>query len=201
MKSIALKTFTLGLCFALSGCAFWQDNTSQPSVTTPIAKTALVNAFPYALTRSLALYQQLFVEFQSEDSKTDSSSFEAYLLADSRRIKLNLMHTNVPIWQIVYDGQTIHEERHSAVPSQLNARYLLSDIALSYWPEKFLTQELKPLTLRSQNNQRLIFDADGSLLTDIVYSNGATPENPQGSITLTNHSLHYLLIINSHCIR
>lgn len=206
MKSTVLKTIAFSLCFALSGCAFWQDGpqstsaTSSTASSTTVVQTAIVDASPYALTRSLALYQQLFVEMQTADTKTETATFEAYLLADGRRIKLNLTHTNVPVWQITYDGQTIHEERQSAVPAELNARYLLSDIALAYWPEKFLVRQLSPLTLRSEQNKRLIFDAEGNVLTDIAYSNGASPENPQGTITLTNHALRYRIIINSHSV-
>lgn len=148
-----------------------------------------------------------------------TAQFEAYLTAGGESFRMTLMHSGFTVWELVLTGDTLTENRRPQLPKALKGEYLLRDIAYAYWPRAWLDGKLAPLGLMvsdevSTSGERVrriaavgrsragasTSGAEGPTMFTVHYEDGATPETPDGRITIENAPEGYRLTIESRSV-
>ncbi len=158
-----------------------------------------------------------------------TADFEAYLTSGPEGFRMALMHAGLTVWTLGLEAGTLTENRRPGLPPQLKGEYLLRDIAYAYWPRGWLSDRLAPLgfgvaeDLRSsagpvrriarlacgtdergaadQADRTATAGAGDPTMFTIRYEAGASPDSPDGRITIENAAEGYRLIIESQTVR
>ena len=181
------------ICVSLLGCQSLSVEKTTVNHPVKVVTPRLSDA------RSLLLVQNIHVQYNDQnDNLHKEVHFEAYLLSNSRELKLSILFLGQRAWDISYNGETVFEERFVPIPQQLQASYLIRDLTFCYWSSKSIQSQTKDLLVLDQKGQRKILDSSSqeTLLT-IHYENGASPQHPVGHIVLVNHKENYQLTIDS----
>lgn len=185
---------------ALSGCSWlgiqWGEKEFEP-----IVSTLRYKPYPFAVRQEIMAIQQIHAEYfgQFVDQEERQADFHALLWANNKELKLSIMTPmHQRLWNIQFNGETIHEERLAPLPESLNASYLLRDIAAAFWPTTNLQSQDKRFIVIDKPNLREIVDKK-TLIPElsIRYSEGAHQKHPWGTIEITNHIEKYRLVILS----
>lgn len=203
------KWLLLASCTALvsmSGCSWlpsfdWgNDKAFEPAVSTLKYKP-----YPFALRQEIMAVQQIHVEYFGKHipDELKVTDFSALLWANNKTLKLSVltpMHQR--LWDIQFNGETIHEERLAPLPETLQAGYLLRDIAAAFWPATNLRAQDKRFDVIDDGLVRQIVNkVTGAPELTVSYSEGAQQQHPWGTIEIINHQERYRLTILSRQAR
>lgn len=185
---------------SLTGCS-WLPFDWGKTEFEPVISTLQYKPYPFAVKQEIMAVQQVRAEYfgQFVNEEQRQTDFTALLWANNKTIKLSVltpMHQR--LWDIQFNGETIHEERLAPLPEALNAAYLLRDIAAAFWPASNLRAQDKRFDVIEKANERTIVDKKTQVPElSIVYSDGARSDHPWGQIDITNHIEQYRLTIIS----
>lgn len=188
------------LILGLSGCSLWQGFMSEESPVTAAIPTVVPTIS--ALNQPFNAFQHIHAEIGNDAVNNKSADFDAMVSADKRSMKVALVALGTTVWQIDYDGMVITEERSDHVPEEMQAQYLLRDLAMVYWPKETITRQLKGWTLTETEQSRVFFmPGETKPVIEVTYRNGAAPMSATGTVVFNNHLHRYRLIIESSPVK
>lgn len=188
------------LALSLSGCSLWQGFMSEESPVTAAIPTVV--PVISALNQPFNAFQHIHAEIGNDRIEAKSADFDAMVSADRKSMKVALVALGTTVWQIDYDGMVITEERSDHVPEEMQAQYLLRDLAMVYWPKETIARQLKGWTLTETANARTFFmPGKTSPAIEVTYQKGAAPMSATGTAVLVNHLHRYRLIIESSPVK
>lgn len=171
----------------ISGCSLMPSTETVPVEETASLQEPTFSPYPFALKRSINVQRELKIQ-----SGKLAFSGQAAFFADNRSVRLTVSQNGQTIWSIYYNGETIHEERSSEVPSQLQAKQLLRDFGLAYWPVQAVQSQLKTWAIQTGSNSRLVTDQAGNPVLNVTYASDPAKAADSGFI-LENLSAGYRL--------
>ncbi|WP_409520814.1 DUF3261 domain-containing protein [Leclercia sp.] len=123
-----------------------------------------------------------------------TQSLLVMLNADAHKITLaGLSSVGIRLFLATYDATGIHTEQSIVVPQLPPASQVLADVMLSHWPiDAWLPQLPKGWTLKDKGDRRELRNADGELVTEIVYLQRKGKREP---ISIEQHVFHYHITI------
>ncbi|PSS47181.1 DUF3261 domain-containing protein [Enterobacter sp. FS01] len=123
-----------------------------------------------------------------------TQSLLVMLNADAQKITLaGLSSVGIRLFLATYDETGIHTEQSIVVPQLPPASQVLADVMLSHWPiDAWLPQLPKGWTLKDKGDRRELRNADGELVTEIVYLQRKGKREP---ISIEQHVFHYHITI------
>lgn len=144
---------------------------------------------PQALGQSLDLVQQLTL-----DAAGQQATLDILLEIEPEHMHLAALALGQRVMTIGFDGQTLSVQRAPQLPEAVDARQVLRDMQLLYWPEDAIAAALPTgWQLQSRPMERLLF-SDGQLRARIRYT--STPPW-LGRAELDNLQEGYRLTIES----
>lgn len=186
----------------LSGCSWLPSfGWGKDANFEPVISDLRYKPYPFAVRQEIMALQQIHVEYFGKHvpESMQTTDFNALLWANTKTLKLSIltpMHQR--LWDIQFNGETIHEERLAPVPEALQATYLLRDIAAAFWPITSLQAQDKRFTVTETKSVRQISNKmTGAPEMTIEYKEGASPNHPWGTIEIVNHQERYRLTILS----
>ena len=123
-----------------------------------------------------------------------TQSLLVMLNADAQKITLaGLSSVGIRLFLATYDATGIHTEQSIIVPQLPPASQVLADVMLSHWPiDAWLPQLPKGWTLKDKGDRRELRNADGKLVTEIVYLQRKGKREP---ISIEQHVFNYHITI------
>ena len=204
MKRLLLLTSLCSL-LGLSGCSWLPNWWSNDKEFEPIISELKYKPYPFAVRQEIKAHQRIHIEYYGKDIPDELrvTTFDALLWADNKTLKLSVIAPKEKtLWNIQFNGETVHEERQVSFAQTVSSTQLLRDMAVAFWPQS---------NLRSQNKR---FDViDGDLIRQVinkasnepemtvVYRDGAHQNNPWGTVEIIHPLEQYRLIISSNKVR
>ena len=123
-----------------------------------------------------------------------TQSLLVMLNADAHKITLaGLSSVGIRLFLATYDATGIHTEQSIVVPQLPPASQVLADVMLSHWPiDAWQPQLPKGWTLKDKGDRRELRNADGKLVTEIVYLQRKGKREP---ISIEQHVFNYHITI------
>lgn len=123
-----------------------------------------------------------------------TQSLLVMLNADAQKITLaGLSSVGIRLFLATYDATGIHTEQSIIVPQLPPASQVLADVMLSHWPiDAWQPQLPKGWTLKDKGDRRELRNADGKLVTEIVYLQRKGKREP---ISIEQHVFNYHITI------
>jgi len=123
-----------------------------------------------------------------------SQSLLVMLNADAQKVTLaGLSSMGIRLFLATYNETGIHTEQSIVAPELPPASQVLADVMLSHWPiSAWLPQLPKGWTLTDKGDRRELRNADGKLVTEIVYLQRKGKRVP---ISIEQHVFHYHITI------
>lgn len=191
---------------ALNGCSWiprfiWNNE----QVFEPIVSELKYKPYPFAVRQEITAIQRIHIDYfgQHVPEMPKENNFYALMWANNKMLKLSVlspMHQR--LWDIQFNGETIHEERLAALPETLQATNILRDIAVAFWPASNLKAQDKRFEVHDEGFTRQIFNKTSNTLEmTVTYQNGAKQNQPWGTIEIVNHQERYRLSITSNPAR
>ena len=188
------------LAFSLSGCSLWQAFTSDPTAETEAMPTVV--PVISVLNQPFNAFQHIHADIGNDQVNAKTADFDATVSADRKSMKVALVALGTTVWHIDYDGMIITEERSDHVPHEMQAQYLLRDLAMVYWPKETITSQLKDWTMtETENARRFFMPGSTTPVIEVSYQNGAAPMSEKGDVVFTNRLHRYRLIIESSPVK
>ncbi len=99
--------------------------------STPARRIGMVELrlAPAQAERRLALAQRLTI-----DAHGRQFAVEAMLEVDDTKLELALLRFGQPVARLSWDGRTLNQQRVAALPPEVSAERILSDLQLVMWP-------------------------------------------------------------------
>lgn len=191
----------LSSAIGLSGCSWLPMFGANDTAFEPVVSTLKYKPYPFAVRQEIMAMQQIHVEYFGKHIPDDLkvSDFSALLWANNKTLKLSIltpMHQR--LWDIQFNGETIHEERLAPLPETLQSSYLLRDIAAAFWPTTNLRAQDKKFEVIDNGLERQIINkSTNAPEMTVFYRDGAHQNNPWGTIEIINHQERYRLTILS----
>jgi uncharacterized protein YbdZ (MbtH family) len=116
---------------ACLGCATPASNTAPVSTlpAAPLPAAPVLQLPPVALGRSLALQQQITIDYQGQ-----RRDLQALLEADAQHTQLAALAGGQVVARLDWDGKALKVFRSPMLPEQMKPERILSDLQLSLWP-------------------------------------------------------------------
>ncbi|MBZ0060419.1 DUF3261 domain-containing protein [Leclercia sp. LTM01] len=173
----------------LAGCSHnsqERDDTRPQAWLQPGTRVTLP---PPGITPALSSQQLLTA---SVNGKTQS--LLVMLNADAQKVTLaGLSSVGIRLFLATYNETGIHTEQSIVAPELPPASQVLADVMLSHWPvSAWLPQLPQGWTLKDQGDRRELRNADGRLVTEIVYLQRKGKREP---ISIEQHVFHYHITI------
>lgn len=144
---------------------------------------------PASFGQALNLQQQVHVEAQGR-----SVDFDAVLDIAPDAVTLVGLTLGQRMLTVRYDGATLSEQRHPALPAEVRGADILSDVQLALWPEGAVRAALPSGWTLIDDGQRRTLTHDARDVSVIAYD--GVPRW-QGRITLESLQPAYRLVIRS----
>ena len=150
----------------LAGCSHTTLNSDATRPQAWLQPGTRVTLPPPGITPALSSQQLLTGRFNGT-----TQSLLVMLNADAQKVTLaGLSSVGIRLFLATYDATGIHTEQSIVVPQLPPASQVLADVMLSHWPiDAWLPQLPKGWTLRDRGDRRELRNADGALVTEIVY--------------------------------
>ncbi|MBO7172901.1 MAG: DUF3261 domain-containing protein [Burkholderiaceae bacterium] len=197
---------SLACTLALNGCAWlpsfiWgNDKTFEPAISELKYKP-----YPFAVRQEITAIQKIHFEYfgQHVPEEQRKTNFYALFWANSKTLKLAVLsEMHQRLWDIQFNGETIHEERLAGLPDNLQAHLLLRDIAAALWPASHLQAQDKRFQVVDEQLVRQIVNKETNAPeVTITYLDGANQNRPWGTIEIVNHQERYRVSITSNQAR
>lgn len=144
---------------------------------------------PASFGQALNLQQQVHVEAQGR-----TVEFDAVLDIAPDAVTLVGLTLGQRMLTLRYDGATLSEQRHAALPAEVRGADILSDVQLALWPAAAVRAALPAGWTLTDEGQRRTLSHDAQDVAVIAYD--GVPRW-QGRITLENRQYAYRLVIRS----
>lgn len=144
---------------------------------------------PASFGHALNLQQQVHVEAQGR-----TIDFDAVLDIAPDAVTLVGLTFGQRMLTLRYDGATLSEERHSALPAEVRGADILSDVQLALWPAGAVRAALPTGWTLNDEGQRRTLVHDARDVARVAYD--GLPRW-QGQITLDHVQPPYRLVIRS----
>lgn len=120
---------------------------------------------PAALAASVSLQQRLTVSHGARTQRAD-----ALLEVDDEALRLVLLVGPRRMLTLVFDGESVEQERDPALPGALAGERFVDDIQLAYWPAAAIRAALPPGWTLDESPLRRILRRDGASAIEVRYS-------------------------------
>lgn len=185
-----LITGLIGLTLLAAGCS------SLPGPAQPAVVPALALS-PASLGSDINLAQQLHLAGSRHTLLrriVNGQTLDAQLEVDAQDVRLAAFAMGTRVFTMHWDGSTLNAEQGSLLLPRVDARRILRDIQLAYWPAAAVQAALPPSwTLEEQENRRTLkFEG-----REVVVLHYAGSPAWQGQTLLDNHLEGYRLRIES----
>jgi len=173
----------------LTGCSHTTQNSDSTRPQAWLQPGTKVTLPAPGITPALNSQQLLTGSFNGK-----SQSLLVMLNADAQKVTLaGLSSVGIRLFLATYDATGIHTEQSIVVPQLPPASQVLADVMLSHWPiDAWLPQLPKGWTLKDKGDRRELRNADGELVTEIVYLQRKGKREP---ISIEQHVFHYHITI------
>ena len=173
----------------LTGCSHTTQNSDSTRPQAWLQPGTKVTLPAPGITPVLNSQQLLTGSFNGK-----SQSLLVMLNADAQKVTLaGLSSVGIRLFLATYDETGIHTEQSIVVPQLPPASQVLADVMLSHWPiDAWLPQLPKGWTLKDKGDRRELRNADGELVTEIVYLQRKGKREP---ISIEQHVFHYHITI------
>ncbi|WP_370635181.1 DUF3261 domain-containing protein [Leclercia sp. Marseille-Q4284] len=173
----------------LTGCSHTTQNSDSTRPQAWLQPGTKVTLPAPGITPALNSQQLLTGSFNGK-----SQSLLVMLNADAQKVTLaGLSSVGIRLFLATYDETGIHTEQSIVVPQLPPASQVLADVMLSHWPiDAWLPQLPKGWTLKDKGDRRELRNADGELVTEIVYLQRKGKREP---ISIEQHVFHYHITI------
>ncbi|MCP3102404.1 DUF3261 domain-containing protein [Myxococcus sp. K15C18031901] len=166
--------------------------TPRPRPLSPAATLPSLMLPPASFGDTVSLAQQL--SFAHEADPDGPRTVEALLELDPAALRLAGFALGQRMFSLVWNGSALEEERDPRLPEQFQARQVLRDVQLVYWPADVLRAALPPdWTLEDGPGRRALLHAGQEWVT-VRY---AGEPRWRGRAELVNVAEHYRLTIES----
>ncbi|QIK15902.1 DUF3261 domain-containing protein [Leclercia sp. 29361] len=173
----------------LTGCSHTTQNSDSTRPQAWLQPGTKVTLPAPGITPALNSQQLLTGSFNGK-----SQSLLVMLNADAQKVTLaGLSSVGIRLFLATYDATGIHTEQSIIVPQLPPASQVLADVMLSHWPiDAWLPQLPKGWTLKDKGDRRELRNADGKLVTEIVYLQRKGKREP---ISIEQHVFNYHITI------
>lgn len=173
----------------LVGCGHSSQNNSDGRPQAWLEPGIKVTLPEPGITPSISSQQLLTGVFNGE-----TQSLLVMLNADEKKITLaGLSSMGIRLFLATYDENGLSAEQSILVPQLPPASQVLADIMLSYWPVRaWLPQFPKGWTLIDSGDRRELRNADGKLITEIIYQHHQDKREP---ISIKQNAFEYQITI------
>ncbi|WP_313824170.1 DUF3261 domain-containing protein [Leclercia sp.] len=173
----------------LTGCSHTTQNSDSTRPQAWLQPGTKVTLPAPGITPALNSQQLLTGSFNGK-----TQSLLVMLNADAQKVTLaGLSSVGIRLFLATYDETGIHTEQSIVVPQLPPASQVLADVMLSHWPiDAWLPQLPKGWTLKDKGDRRELRNADGELVTEIVYLQRKGKREP---ISIEQHVFHYHITI------
>lgn len=173
----------------LTGCSHTTQNSDSTRPQAWLQPGTKVTLPAPGITPALNSQQLLTGSFKGK-----TQSLLVMLNADAQKVTLaGLSSVGIRLFLATYDETGIHTEQSIVVPQLPPASQVLADVMLSHWPiDAWLPQLPKGWTLKDKGDRRELRNADGELVTEIVYLQRKGKREP---ISIEQHVFHYHITI------
>ncbi|WP_391488791.1 DUF3261 domain-containing protein [Leclercia tamurae] len=173
----------------LAGCSHTTQNSDSTRPQAWLQPGTKVTLPAPGITPALNSQQLLTGSFNGK-----TQSLLVMLNADAQKVTLaGLSSVGIRLFLATYDETGIHTEQSIVVPQLPPASQVLADVMLSHWPiDAWLPQLPKGWTLKDKGDRRELRNADGELVTEIVYLQRKGKREP---ISIEQHVFHYHITI------
>ena len=183
------RTAVLIGALLLTGCSHTTQNSDSTRPQAWLQPGTKVTLPAPGITPALNSQQLLTGSFNGK-----SQSLLVMLNADAQKVTLaGLSSVGIRLFLATYDATGIHTEQSIVVPQLPPASQVLADVMLSHWPiDAWQPQLPKGWTLKDKGDRRELRNADGELVTEIVYLQRKGKREP---ISIEQHVFHYHITI------
>lgn len=173
----------------LAGCSYTTQNSDSTRPQAWLQPGTKVTLPAPGITPALNSQQLLTGSFNGK-----TQSLLVMLNADAQKVTLaGLSSVGIRLFLATYDATGIHTEQSIVVPQLPPASQVLADVMLSHWPiDAWQPQLPKGWTLKDKGDRRELRNADGELVTEIVYLQRKGKREP---ISIEQHVFHYHITI------
>lgn len=173
----------------LTGCSHTTQNSDSTRPQAWLQPGTKVTLPAPGITPALNSQQLLTGSFNGK-----TQSLLVMLNANAQKVTLaGLSSVGIRLFLATYDATGIHTEQSIVVPQLPPASQVLADVMLSHWPiDAWLPQLPKGWTLKDKGDRRELRNADGELVTEIVYLQRKGKREP---ISIEQHVFHYHITI------
>lgn len=173
----------------LTGCSHTTQNSDSTRPQAWLQPGTKVTLPAPGITPALNSQQLLTGSFNGK-----TQSLLVMLNANAQKVTLaGLSSVGIRLFLATYDETGIHAEQSIVVPQLPPASQVLADVMLSHWPiDAWQPQLPKGWTLKDKGDRRELRNADGELVTEIVYLQRKGKREP---ISIEQHVFHYHITI------
>jgi hypothetical protein len=166
-----LRVAILLLCLALTACTHYQRN----SATLEIASKVFLNV----QTMPASMYQQTWQQVLYVTNQQQQHTVLSQLAVDNiGTVKLLMMTSQgMPLLELEKAPYQAIKTTKMLPGVELDATFVLVDIALVHWPISYLRQQLRGAVVEQLNNQRVIKQGDSTLISITYNGDTITLEN------------------------
>ncbi len=173
----------------LAGCSHTTPKRDDARPQAWLQPGTRVTLPPPGITPALSSQQLLTGSFNGK-----TQSLLVMLNADAQKVTLaGLSSVGIRLFLATYNETGIHTEQSIVAPELPPASQVLADVMLSHWPiDAWLPQLPKGWTLQDRGDRRELRNADGKLVTEIVYLQRKGKRVP---ISIEQQVFHYHITI------